>query len=248
MGSAHQFFAPQIDYLIDGQSPPFDWKSRPAFGKVAGLKTKTHDMKTTLLTLLLLSAQAMAGQYNQILSIGDAMPAFESLPATDGSKLSSKDITEDVVVVVMLANHCPWVRGMDQGLNQLVEQFKGQSVRVVGLSVNLREDDRLPAMKAHGEKVGYDFTYVFDESQDLGRALGATRTPEYFVFNKERKLTYMGLLYDSPAKMNSEGQVKHINGEPKTFYAADAIKATLAGQTVDPAETRAHGCSVKYVN
>jgi hypothetical protein len=89
---------------------------------------------------------------------------------------------------------------------------------------------------------------MFDESQDIGRALGATRTPEYFVFGADRKLTYMGLLTNSPARMKRSGEISHINGEPTVFHAADAIAATLAGETPDPAETRAHGCTVEYEN
>ena len=94
--------------------------------------------------------------------------------------------------------------------------------------------------------MGYNFSYVFDESQELGRQLGATRTPEYFVFDKERKLQYMGLLYNSPAKMNADGSVRHINGDVTDNYASDAIAALLAGEKVATPETRAHGCSVKY--
>jgi peroxiredoxin len=195
-----------------------------------------------------LDKMCTAGKYNQIISIGDEMPSFNSLPAIDGSSLSSNDLSEEVIVIVLLANHCPWVRGMDQDLVKLVDSQKGKSVRVVGLSVNHREDDRLPAMQEHAKKVGYNFTYVFDESQQLGRDLGATRTPEYFVFNKDRKLTYMGLLYNSPAKMNSDGSIHHINGEVTENYVSDSISATLAGFEVKLAETRAHGCSVKYEN
>jgi hypothetical protein len=102
-------------------------------------------------------------------------------------------------------------------------------------------------MKVHAEKHGYSFDYIFDERQDLGRKLGATRTPEYFVFNKERKLVYTGALYDSPAKMNDDGTVKHINGEPTQFYVHDAVTALLDGNEVTTKETRAHGCTVKYV-
>ena len=187
-----------------------------------------------------------SGEYNMVMNIGDAMPAFESLPATDGGSLSAGDLDESVVVLVSLANHCPWVQGMDAGLVQLVDQFKGEDVRIVGFAVNHREDDRLPAMKKHAVKNGYNFSYVFDESQELGRQLGATRTPEYFVFNAERKLVYMGLLTNSPARVKNNGEVSFINGEPVDFYVADAITATLAGEKVEPAETRAHGCSVKY--
>lgn len=193
------------------------------------------------------SGGVLAGKYNSIISIGDPMPAFDNLPSTSGNNISSDGLSEDVLVFVSLANHCPWVRGMDADLVELANSFEGQSVRVIGLSMNHREDDRLPAMKIHAEKYGYGFDYIFDESQELGRQLGATRTPEYFVFNKERKLMYTGALYDSPAKMNDDGSVKHINGEPSQFYVSDAISSLLEGNEVAVKETRAHGCSVKYV-
>ena len=193
------------------------------------------------------TSNAITGQYNSILSIGDSMPSFSNLPTISDEVLSSNDLTEDVVVLVSLANHCPWVRGMDQDLVELTDSFKDQSVRIIGLSVNNRKDDQLTAMKEHAKKYGYNFTYIYDESQELGRQLGASRTPEYFVFNQDRKLIYTGALYDSPAKMNSDGSVKHINGEPSQFFVRDAILATLENKEVAVKETRAHGCSVNYV-
>ena len=204
-------------------------------------------MKIKLVFLLLvISFTLYAGKYNKILNIGDAMPSFSSLPSIDGKNLSSAALKEDVVVLVLLANHCPWVKGMDQDLIKLVDSFKGKSVRVVGFSVNHMQADKLDAMKVHAKKVGYNFSYVYDDSQDLGRSLGATRTPEYFVFDKNRKLAYMGLLYNSPAKMNADGSVRHINGEVTENYVSDAITALLSGKKVNNAETRAHGCSAKY--
>jgi peroxiredoxin len=198
------------------------------------------------LLLVLPCLVAQAGQYNKVIDIGAAMPAFSTLPATDGTQLSSTELDTDIVVLVALANHCPWVQGMDQGLVALVNQFKGQSVRVIGFSVNHREADRLPAMKEHGAKVGYNFSYVYDESQALGRALGATRTPEYFVFDKSRKLVYMGLLTNSPAHKTMTGAISYTNGEPSQFYVAEAIRAALAGTPVAVPETRAQGCTVEY--
>lgn len=190
---------------------------------------------------------AFAGKYNSILNIGDTMPEFNKLPSISGESISSKDLDEEVLVFVSLANHCPWVKGMDKDLVSLADSLSTKNVRFIGLSMNHREDDRLPAMKVHAEKVGYRFDYLFDESQEFGRKLGATRTPEYFVFNKERKLVYTGALYDSPAKMNSDGTVKHINGKPSQFYVQAAILATLDGKEVNTKETRPHGCTVKYV-
>jgi peroxiredoxin len=197
--------------------------------------------------ILSFSAISMAGQYNSIISIGDPMPNFNDLPSVSGETISADEIDEDVVVFVSLANHCPWVRGMDKDLVSLANTFENKSVRFIGLSMNHREEDRLPAMKVHAEKYGYSFDYIFDESQDFGRKLGATRTPEYFIFNKDRKLVYTGALYDSPAKLNDDGTVKHINGKPTTFYVHDAIVALMEGGEIAIQETRAHGCSVKYV-
>ena len=197
--------------------------------------------------ILSLPSLVAAGKYNSIINIGDPLPMFNGLPSSSGENLSSEDLDEEVVVLVSLANHCPWVRGMDKDLVSLANSFDNKSVRFIGLSMNHREEDRLPQMKEHAEKHGYSFDYIFDESQNLGRKLGATRTPEYFVFNKERKLVYTGALYDSPAKMNDDGTVKHINGEPTQFYVHDAVTAILDGKEISTKETRAHGCTVKYV-
>lgn len=200
-----------------------------------------------LLVLFLQSSFASAGQYNSILNIGDDLPTFNNLPSISGDTVSSDQLEEDILVFVSLANHCPWVKGMDSDLVALSNKFNNDSVRIIGLSMNHREDDRLPAMAVHAQKVGYNFDYLYDESQQFGRALGATRTPEYFVFDKQRKLIYTGALYNSPAKMGNDGTIKHINGEPSEFYVEDAILATLDNKQVNPSETRAHGCTVKYV-
>lgn len=209
-------------------------------------RVRTTPAIVLTLALALTALPLAAGEYNAVIDIGDPMPNFENLPTTDGSTLSSADLDADTVVLVFLANHCPWVQGMDGDLVKLVDRFDGKSVDFVGVSVNHRDEDRLPAMKEHAKKVGYDFPYLFDQSQELGRALGATHTPEYFVFDKERKLVYMGAIHDSPAMRRSSGEVHYTEGEPQTFYVADAVTATLAGKPVAETETQAHGCSVEY--
>lgn len=195
--------------------------------------------------LLMLAPLAAAGEFNAVVDIGARMPAFSNLLSTDG-KLSSGDLKEDVVVLVFLANHCPWVQGMDGDLVRLASELDAKRVRVVGVSVNHRDDDRLPAMKEHAKAKGYNFTYVYDESQALGRALGATRTPEYFVFDESRKLVYMGAIHNSPARRGGDGEIHYTRGAPTELHVRDAVLATLAGKPVAVAETRAHGCSVEY--
>jgi len=212
------------------------------------MKTQFRNLFSVgLLCLSLFTAGAShAGQFNTVLSIGDKMPTFDNLPNIDGRSLSSSDIDGDVIVMMSLANHCPWVRGMDGDLVKLAKQFEDQSVTIVGVSVNLRDDDRLEAMKVHAKENGYKFHYVFDETQELGRKLGAARTPEYFVFDQDRRLAYTGLLHNSPAMQQRSGKVKYTKGDPTEFYVQDAINAVLAGRTPTVQETEARGCSVKY--
>ncbi len=198
------------------------------------------------LPLLLAAPMVFAGKYNTVIEIGMKAPSFANLEGVDGQKRSLSDFKEDVVVLVFLANHCPWVKGGDKDLVQVVTEFKGQSVRVVGLGVNLRPDDLPPAMKKHAARVGYNFQYLHDPSQEVGRKYGATRTPEFFVLDKQRRIVYTGLLHNSPAQMRRDGSVQYTNGQPVQHYVRDAVRAVLAGKPAPVAETRAQGCTVEY--
>ena len=198
------------------------------------------------LALVASSVLLFGGRYNKVIEIGMTAPGFQNLPATDGKSYSMSDFKEDVLVVVFLANHCPWVRGNDQDLIKLVNDYKNKSVRVVAIGVNLRREDVLPAMRERATKSGYNFIYLHDASQQTGRRYGATHTPEYFVLNKERKIVYTGLLTNSPGLAESDGSVHYTRGAPKQFYVRDAIDASLAGKPVPVTETASQGCTVEY--
>lgn len=197
---------------------------------------------------VLCSAHALAGEFNSVLDIGDPMPAFNDLPAVTGGTLSSEQIEEDVLVLVSLSNSCPFSSGIENDLIALADKFENQPVKVVGLSFNINSLDQMPAMKERASERDFNFSYLRDDSQDLGRALGTSVTPEFFVFNKERKLIYMGLLHNSPAMEQGPGESVYLRGEPKDFYVEDALVNTLAGteDKIDVRETSAYGCSVEY--
>jgi peroxiredoxin len=186
------------------------------------------------------------GLYNKVVQIGMAAPNFQNLPGTDGQNHSLSDFKEDVLVLVFLANHCPWSHGNDRDLIKLVNDYKGKSVRAIGIGVNLRREDALAAMKEYAAKAGFNFLYLHDPTQQIGRRLGATHTPEYFVLNKERKIVYTGLLTDSPAMAGFFGGVSYTRGEPKRLYVRNAIDAALAGKPAPVAETASQGCTVEY--
>lgn len=203
-----------------------------------------------LLVAALWSIQAAAGQFNSVVNIGDAMPDFSGLPTVSGESISSADLTEDVVVLVSLSNSCPFSAGIEPDLIALVDQFKGKSVKVVAMSFNINNRDKMPAMRERAQENGFNFAYLRDDSQELGRALGTSVTPEFFVFNKDRELVYMGLLHNSPAMEQGPGESIYLRGEPTDFYVEKAIEHALAG-TEDELETRetsAYGCTVEYYN
>jgi peroxiredoxin len=108
-------------------------------------------------------------------------------------------------------------------------------VAVVALSVSTEPDDRLDRMKERARAKGFNFPYLFDGSQKIGRQLGATVTPEIFVLDKERKIIYMGAFDDSlsVAKVTRK-------------YLEEALDAALAGKPIPSVETRPVGCSIEY--
>jgi peroxiredoxin len=203
-------------------------------------------MLASIVLTLASSLLLFGARYNKVIQIGTTAPGFQNLPATDGKNYSMSDFKEDVLVVVFLANHCPWVRGNDPDLIKLVNDYKGKSVGVVAIGVNLRREDALPAMKERAAKSRYNFVYLHDASQQTGRRYGATHTPEYFVLDKERKIVYTGLLTNSPGLAEYDGSVHYTRGTPKQLYVRDAVDAVLAGKPVPVAETAPQGCTVEY--
>jgi len=207
-------------------------------------------MRTWLLSLAALAlvagpAFAAGGKFNKVLAIGDKAPGFDALPAvnTDAGEtsLSLSDVKEDVVVIAFLANHCPAVVATEDRFIDLAKSFKGQSVRVIGISVTAapsqKDQDDIPAIKSVVKKKGYTFTYAYDESQATGKAYGAAATPTVIVLDKARTVRYTGRLDDSTF---DETKVN------KT-YVKDAVTALLAGKEVTVAETQPQGCGISYV-
>jgi len=139
------------------------------------------------------------------------------------------------VVVVFTCNHCPVAQAYQDRLIQLATDYAGKGVRLVAINVNNLAVDKLPKMKERAAEKGFPFPYLYDPTQAIGRAYGATVTPHVFLLNKSRHIVYMGAIDDSqdPTKV-------------KTHYLRDALDALLAGQPPAPAATQQFGCGIKY--
>jgi peroxiredoxin len=187
---------------------------------------------------VLLSSTLLAGEYNPVLNIGDAAPAWTGLPGVDDKQHSLADLKDkQAVVVVFTCNSCPYAVDYEDRLIAFSKKHCGpqSKVALVAINVNTVPDDRLPAMKVRAEKKRFDFPYLFDESQKIARDYGATFTPEFFVLDQQRKIAYMGAMDDNtdPAKA-------------KVSYVEAAVEAVLTGKSPEVKETVARGCLVRY--
>jgi peroxiredoxin len=198
-------------------------------------------MRKIALSFVVLSCVALtayAGKYNKVVSVGDKAPDISGIPAIENGEqksLTLSDIKEPVVVVVFLANHCPVVQAYEDRIIDFTNDYKEKGVKVVGIAVSQSTIDKLPAIKDYMKDHKSTYIYGYDESQAIGKAYGATRTPQFFVLDKERKIRYTGAMDDN----QREDKVS------KT-YLRDAVDAVLKGETVPVEETNAVGCGVSY--
>lgn len=185
---------------------------------------------------LLPSIQAAAGEYNAVLEIGDAAPQWKGLAGVDGQQHGWADVADArCVVVAFTCNSCPYARDVEDRLIELAKEFPAPVVKLVAINVNLIEDDLLPAMKARAEEKGFSFPYLHDPTQQIAKDFGAIRTPQFFVLRGDGKVAYMGALDDSP-----DGKAVSKR------YVADAVRAILAGDTPQVAETLPIGCRIRF--
>lgn len=160
------------------------------------------------------------------------------LPNTQGRTYRFSDFREPVLAIVFMCNHCPYVKGSIAELVRLARRYPGQ---VAFVAVNPNDYTRYPedspqAMDAFVAEHGIPFPYLLDESQEVAKAYGATRTPELFVFDRERKLRYHGRVNDVP---KDAAQVQEHTLEI-------ALEALLQGQAPPVGEAPAIGCSIKW--
>ena len=181
---------------------------------------------------------ARAGQFNEVLSIGDKAPAWVNLPGADGKKHSLSDLKDKkAVVVVFTCISCPTAKDYEDRIQALAKRHSGAEgqVAVVAICVNKVEADKLPKIEARAKSKGFVFQYLSDDSQKIAKAYGAIFTPEFYVLNQDRKVIYMGAMDDSTDPANVKQ--KHVE---------EAIAAALKGEQPAVKETVARGCMVRY--
>ena len=181
----------------------------------------------------------MVLQSVQMLRTGERPPDF-SLPCVCGGRHSLNDFSAaKALLIVFMCNHCPYVKAKIWTMKSLHEAYNKMGFELVGINSNdplEYPEDSFPSMKEFSREHELPFHYLFDETQEVARAYGASCTPDPFLFNEEGKLAYHGRFDDAlePGK------------EPTTRDMAEAIEAVLEGRKPKYDFLYSAGCSIKW--
>jgi peroxiredoxin len=173
-------------------------------------------------------------------SLGISAPDF-SLADTKGKFVSLHDFAESpALLVIFMCNHCPYVKHILNALVELIKEYQNKGVAVVAINsndiVNFPEDS--PEIMAKvAKKSGFTFPYLYDETQDIAKAYRAACTPDFFLFDKGRKLVYRGQMDDS-----RPGNEMPVTGIDLT----KAMDALLAGTQFNDDQKTSMGCNIKW--
>lgn len=182
----------------------------------------------------------MARTPSTMLELGTPAPDFE-LPDTEGRIVRLSDFEAAPALLVMfICNHCPFVKHVRGELARLGREYAERGVGIVAISANDPEaypEDSPARMKEEKEEAGYVFPYLFDETQQVAAAYRSACTPDFYLFDGDRRLVYRGQLDDS----------RPSNGVPVTGRdVRAALDAVLAGRLPDPDQKPSLGCNTKW--
>lgn len=187
------------------------------------------------------AAQERAPRVQGPLPLGTELPSADvEMEGVDGETITLGGIAgEKGTLVVFTCNHCPYAQAWEERIAEIANAWskKGFGVALVNPNDPSKyAEDGFEAMKERAEKLGLEVPYVVDATSDVARAYGATKTPEVYLFDADRKLVYHGAVDDN-AK-NPE--------EVEAAWLKDALEAVASNEDVPMAETKAVGCSIKF--
>jgi peroxiredoxin len=195
---------------------------------------------TLALALALLVTLACAAPAPAAVAIGEAAPAF-SLTDLDGNTVSLADHRGEVVVLEWINPNCPVSdrHAREATMTELVAQH-GDVVWLAINSTSKGSGEFVPPAehKEWAAEHGIEYTILYDESGEIGRAYDARTTPHMYIVDEAGTLAYNGAIDDDPPGRKAKAK--------RSNYVHAGLTAQAAGQAIAPATTKPYGCSVKY--
>ncbi len=185
----------------------------------------------------------MADTPSNMVPLGTKAADFNLPDTITGENVSLQDMKSDIATVIMfICNHCPYVKHINKELVRLTNEYKEKGISFVAISSNdvlNYPEDSPENMNIVANELGYEFPYLYDESQDVARDYNAACTPDIFVYDKNLKLVYRGQFDHS-----RPGNNKPVNGKD----LRDALDSILAGRPVSEKQIPSIGCNIKWRN
>ena len=182
----------------------------------------------------------MALTPSTMLPLGTLAPQFR-LPDVSGRLVSLADLPQGQGCLIMfICNHCPYVKHVREELANIGRDYQPRGIAVVAISSNDIQnypDDSPTHMREEAAAAGYTFPYLFDETQEVAKAYKAACTPDFYLFDRDRRLVYRGQLDDTRPKTG------------RTPTGADlraAMDALLAGRPISEKQIPSTGCNIKW--
>ena len=173
------------------------------------------------------------------LALESRLIAF-ALKGTDGRVHRADEFAKAKVLgVIFHCNHCPYAQAWESRLIQVQRDYAGRAVQFVLINANDPVEvpgDSFEQMQGRAKDKQYPFPYLVDETQDVAKQYGASRTPEIFLFDERRILRYHGAPDDNYEDVNAVRQP----------YLRDALESLLAGKPPRISETKPVGCTIKW--
>ncbi len=183
----------------------------------------------------------MARTASTMLELGTPAPDFHLPEPVTGREVSLDDFRDaPALLVTFICNHCPYVQHIRHRLAELVRDYQGKGLAAVGINANdvaHYPDDAPEKMIEEVRNIGYTFPYLYDETQEVAKAYRAACTPDFFLFDRNRRLVYRGQFDDA-----RPGNDAPVTGRD----LAAAIDAVLAGHAVPADQKPSLGCNIKW--
>lgn len=174
--------------------------------------------------------------------IGSTVEDFK-LPSTSGSQVSLADYPNAKgFIVIFTCNTCPYAKLYEERIIDLDKKYSSKGFPVIAINPNdvtKQPGDTMKEMKDLVEKKTYTFPYLRDDSQQVAKAFGATKTPHVFILGKsgnKNVVEYIGAIDDSPRE----------EADVQTKYVENALEALIIGKKPEVTEQRAIGCTIKW--
>lgn len=175
-----------------------------------------------------------------MVELGSRAPDF-SLPDSEGNVVSLSDFEDNKgLVVVFMCNHCPFVKHIRDALAEFARRNASSGIGLVGINANDAQShpaDSPEKMREEARAAGYTFPYLYDESQEVAKAYQATCTPDFFLFDGDRRLVYRGQ-FDGSRPGNGVG----VTGNDLQA----AVDALLDGSPLPEEQIPSVGCNIKW--